>query len=144
MLEVYCYWKEISVELYKERRGFKVNAQFYALWNEINKPWSCDYHGSSWKWLTMFDILRAGNGAWFTVANKNEFLEITWNVATEAVQSRPSTTLLHSESEEVGHDFHGMCILLSHIICNVLFLLTQQVDLGCVGVHCSLWQTCSN
>ena len=24
--------------------------------------------------------------------------------------------------------------------CNGLFLLTQQVDLGCVGVYCSLWQ----
>ena len=43
-------------------------------------------------------------------------------------------------AEEVGHDFRGMCILLSRIIRNVLFLLTQRVDLGCVGVHCSLWQ----
>ena len=47
-------------------------------------------------------------------------------------------------AEEVGHDFRGMCILLSRIICNILFLLTQQVDLGCVGVYCSLWQTRSN
>ena len=46
--------------------------------------------------------------------------------------------------EEVGHDFRGMCILLSRIIGNVLFLLTQRVDLGCVGVYCSLWQMLSN
>ena len=50
---------------------------------------------------------------------------------------------MFSITEEVGHDFRGMCILLSHIIilCNVLFLLTQRVDLamGCVGIHCSLW-----
>ena len=36
-------------------------------------------------------------------------------------------------SEEVGHD-----------LCNVWFLLTQRVDLGCVGVYYSLWQTHSN
>jgi NADH:ubiquinone oxidoreductase subunit D len=46
--------------------------------------------------------------------------------------------------EEVGQDFRGMHIELSRIICNVLFLLTQPVDLGCVGVYCSLWQTRSN
>ena len=46
--------------------------------------------------------------------------------------------------EEVGHNFRGMCISLSRIICNVLFLLTQRVDLGCVGVHCNLWQMRSN
>ena len=40
------------------------------------------------------------------------------------------------DPEEIGHDFCGMCILLSR---NVLFLLTQRVDLGCMGVHCSLW-----
>ncbi len=40
--------------------------------------------------------------------------------------------------EEVGHDFCRMCFELSHI-CNVLFLLTQWLDLGCVGVDCSLW-----
>ena len=34
--------------------------------------------------------------------------------------------------------FSGMCILLSHI---VLFLLIQRVDLGCMGIHCNLWQT---
>ena len=31
--------------------------------------------------------------------------------------------------EEVVHDFRGMHIIL------LLFMLTQQVDLGCVGVH---------
>ena len=41
-------------------------------------------------------------------------------------------------AEEVGHNFRGMCILLSRIIYNELFLLTQRVDLGCVGVHCGL------
>ena len=46
-------------------------------------------------------------------------------------------------TEEVDHDFCGMSNLLSRIIYNyiVLFLLTQRVDLGCVGVYCSLWQT---
>ena len=45
MFDVYCYWKEISVELYEESQGFKVDAQFYGLLNEINKivelwlPW---------------------------------------------------------------------------------------------------------
>ena len=48
------------------------------------------------------------------------------------------------DSEEVGHNFRGMFILLSRIIDNELFLLTQRVDLGCVGVHYSLWQTRSN
>ena len=47
--------------------------------------------------------------------------------------------LVHVKAEETGHNFRGKCILLSCIICNVLFLLTQQVDLGCMGIHCSLW-----
>ena len=47
-------------------------------------------------------------------------------------------------AEEVGHDFRGMHISLSHTICSVRFLLTQWVDLGCVGVYYSLWQTHSN
>ena len=34
--------------------------------------------------------------------------------------------------EEVGHNFLRMCILLSRIIYNVLFLLTQRVDLVCI------------
>ena len=38
-------------------------------------------------------------------------------------------------TEEVGHDFRGMRILLSCTICNVRFLLTQWIDLGCVGVY---------
>ena len=38
----------------------------------------------------MFEILRAGDGAWYTVASKNEILEGTRKVAIEAIQSRPS------------------------------------------------------
>ena len=38
----------------------------------------------------MFEILRAGNGAWFTVASKNEILEGTRKAAIEAIRSRPS------------------------------------------------------
>ena len=47
----------------------------------------------------------------------------------------PNISYMHSE--EVGHNFRGICILLLRIMCNVLFLLTQRVDLGCVGVLCS-------
>ena len=43
-----------------------------------------------------------------------------------------------ADPEEVGHNFRRMCILLSRIVYNGLFLLTQRVDLGCMGVHCSL------
>ena len=46
--------------------------------------------------------------------------------------------------EKDGHDFCGMYIQLSCIIVNVLFLLTQWVDLDCVGIEYSLWQTCSS
>ena len=33
----------------------------------------------------MFEILRAGDGAWVTVASKNEILEGTQKVAIEAI-----------------------------------------------------------
>jgi hypothetical protein len=38
----------------------------------------------------MFDILGASDGAWFTLASKNENLEGTRKVAVEAIRSRPS------------------------------------------------------
>ena len=38
----------------------------------------------------MFDILRAGDGAWFTVVSKNEILEGMQKVAIEAIWSRSS------------------------------------------------------
>ena len=38
----------------------------------------------------MFEILRAGDGAWYTLVNKNEILEGTRKVAIEAIWSRPS------------------------------------------------------
>ena len=38
----------------------------------------------------MFEILRAGNGAWFTLVSKNEILEGTRKVAIEAIRSRPN------------------------------------------------------
>ena len=37
--------------------------------------------------------------------------------------------------EEVGHDFRGMQVKLSRAIGKALFLLTQWVELGWVGVH---------
>ena len=40
----------------------------------------------------MFDDLRAGDGARFTVASKNELLGGTQKVVTEAIRSRPSTS----------------------------------------------------
>ena len=38
-------------------------------------------------------------------------------------------------TEEVGHDFRGMQLLLTRTICQVQFLLTQRVDLGCGGAR---------
>ena len=39
-------------------------------------------------------------------------------------------------AEEVDHDFRGMQLLLTRtILCQVQFLLTQRVDLGCGGVR---------
>ena len=38
-------------------------------------------------------------------------------------------------AEEVGHDFRGMQLLLTRTICQVQFLLTQRVDLGCGGIR---------
>jgi hypothetical protein len=35
----------------------------------------------------MFDILGAGDGAWLTVASKNDILEGTRKVAIEAIRS---------------------------------------------------------
>ena len=43
--------------------------------------------------------------------------------------------------KETGHHFRGMCIKLLCTIGNVVFLLTQWVDLG---VYCSVWQMHSN
>ena len=39
---------------------------------------------TAWMWLT---ILRASDGAWFTMVSKNEILEGTWKVAIEAIPS---------------------------------------------------------
>ena len=41
--------------------------------------------------------------------------------------------------EEVDHDFREMRVKLSCTISNVLFQLTQWVELGCGGVHYSLY-----
>ena len=70
--------KEVSLKFHDERQGFKADARFY-LESARNptQPWSCNYCGSLWKYLIMFDILRAGDGAWFTVASKNDHLEGT-------------------------------------------------------------------
>ena len=46
--------------------------------------------------------------------------------------------LITCEPEEVGHDFCGMHIKLLCTICNVLFLPSQQINPGYVGVYCSL------
>ena len=47
----------------------------------------------------MFDALRVGDGARFTVESKNDLLEGTHEIATEAIQSwqSPSRTSLCSE-----------------------------------------------
>ena len=37
MFDSYCYWEEISIELYEERRGLKVDTQLYGMLNEINE-----------------------------------------------------------------------------------------------------------
>ena len=39
-------------------------------------------------------------------------------------------TPYHCTSEEVDHDFRGIQLLLTRIICQVQFLLTQRVDLS--------------
>ena len=43
--------------------------------------------------------------------------------------------LLLLRPEEIGHDFRGMQLLLTRTICQVQFLLTQRVDLGCGGIR---------
>ena len=42
--------------------------------------------------------------------------------------------IYRDSSEEVGHNFHGIRILLLHTIYDALFLLTQWFDLGCMGI----------
>ena len=62
-----------------------------------------------------------------------------WMTYNDSIHNESSLIILY-KTEDVGHDFRRMCILLSRLICiqyNVLFLLTQRVDLG---VHYSLWR----
>ena len=40
-----------------------------------------------------------------------------------------------SNPEEGGHNFRGMQVKLLCAIGKALFLLTQRVDLGCMGAH---------
>ena len=85
---------------------------------------------------------------WYSYASRSRSLIAhTYAIDVKSVVSHDNHMLAmcHEShlynTEEVGHDFRGMCILLSRIISNVLFivLLSQRVDLGCMGVHCSLW-----
>jgi hypothetical protein len=58
--------------LYEERRGFKVDAQFYSLLNGINKTVELYLPWLFVKVAEHVDIVGAGDGAWFTVVSKNE------------------------------------------------------------------------
>ena len=50
-------------------------------------------------------------------------------------------TMCVSWAKEVGHDFRRMHAKLLCTTGNVLFLLTQQVDLSSRGIQYSLWGT---
>ena len=41
------------------------------------------------------------------------------------------------DSEEVGHDFHGIWVIASHATGNIIILclLIQQADLGCQSIY---------
>ena len=58
--------------------------------------------------------------------------------------STPGTSY-RSLAEVIGHDFRELKFLFPRTVYNVRFLLTQRVDLGCGGVHRSLWKarTCA-
>ena len=126
-----CIYIPISWSVPWDSCMMKIQRLSYLILARAPEQEHCCYNG----WNTYFYIHQH-----FTLRRRTQrvrhTIEFLWLV-TYSHWTRGGCT-------RVSAIFCGMQFKLSHSIGNVLFLLTQRVELGWGGVHWSLWQNVFN